>query len=429
LTDQHSSEDPQSAGVSGYAAFRYRDFRLFLIGRAIGYGAHQMFLVVIGYQIYDQTGDPISLALVNLTMVAPVFLCFPVTGTIADMFDRSRVLALGYAVTAIGATSLSVVSALNMPVSWVFYALFFIIAFSRAIYAPTSNAFVAALVPREVFPNALAWNASIAKITQIGGPAAGGFLYLAGPEWAYGLTAGCFVIGMVANVMINPRAVSATVTRFDANTLFAGFRYILVNRIILGAMAVDLLVVFMGNVAPLLPIFAKDILDVGSSGAGILRSALAGGGLLAAISIAHVSVGTRAGAKMLISAAVFGCAIVVFGLSKSFLLSVVSLVVLGAADMTSTNIRQTLLQIATPDALRGRVSAANSLSSNTGSELGGFRAGLFVAAFGPVGAVAIGGLAVVATALASFRIFPALAGVDRLDRVPDQPPEPRPKAA
>jgi MFS family permease len=407
--------------IGGYAAFHYQDFRRFILGRALGYSAHQVLLVAVGYQIYDQTGDAISLAFLNLAIVLPVILCFPYTGYVADHFDRGKVIVTGYSLTAAAVGLLAVLTALDQPVSWIHYVLLFGIGGARAFYAPTSNAVVPNLVPTPVLSNAIAWNSSIAKTTQICGPAAGGFLYLLGPEFVYGTIVVAFLIGLLATSMVTHRGAASKKGPADFRSLFGGFRYVWERRIVLGAMAVDFLTMLMGTLPTMLPIFAKDILDVGPAGAGILRSAIAGGGLVAALWLAHSSIGGQAGAKMLWAAALFGVSIIVFGLSTHFLLSVVALAAVGVSEALNVNIRHTILQIATPDSMRGRVSAVNSLSSNSGSELGGFRAGLFTAWMGPVEAVVVGGIAVLLVALGSFKTFPELAKVDRLDRLLDEP--------
>lgn len=423
MSQENPPDRPAAAEVSigGYAAFRYRDFRRFILGRALGYSAHQVLLVAVAYQIYDQTGDAISLAFLNLAIVLPVMICFPYTGYVADHVDRGKVIVTGYSITAGAVAILALITALDWPVSWIHYALLLGIGTARAFYAPTSNAYVPNLVPVEVLPNAIALNSSIAKTTQLFGPAAGGFLYLLGPEFVYATIVVAFVAGIAATAQITPRGAAAKKAPADLRSLFGGFRYVLERKIVRGAMAVDLLTMLMGSIPTMLPIFAKDILDVGPAGAGILRSSIAGGGLVAALLLAHFSIGRQAGAKMLWGAALFGLSIIVFGLLTSFLLSTIALAAVGVSEAINVNIRHTILQIATPDSMRGRVSAVNSLSSNAGSELGGFRAGLCTAIMGPVEAVVVGGVVVLAVAIGSFKIFPDLAKVDRLGRMLDEP--------
>jgi MFS family permease len=408
------SEKPE-ARTTGFAAFRYRDFSFFIVGRSLSQGAHQMLLVAIGYQIYDQTGDPVSLALINLAMIIPVFACFPLTGYIADRFDRSRILGVCYGVQTVSTLGLCLYTLLGLPVSWVLYGIILAIGTSRAVYAPTSNAVIPTIVPADVMTNAIAWNASLSKFMQVSAPAAGGLAYLAGPEVVYAGAAGAFLTGCVTVCLMGRRPSGGGKKPLDWESLSAGLRYIVNSPVIRGIVAIDFLVALLGAVSAMLPIFAKDILEAGPAGAGILRSAMGAGGLLAAALIAQLSMGERAGAKMLIGVVAFGVAVVVFGLSTSFWLSAAAMLVLGAADMINVTVRHTLLQVATPDALRGRVSAVNSLSSNSGSELGGFRVGMFAAALGPVWAVVVGGLAVIAVGLGSFKAFPQLAKVDRLE--------------
>jgi MFS family permease len=337
------------------------------------------------------------------------------TGYIADRFDRGRILAVCYGVQTLSTLSLCLFTLFGLPVSWILYAILLAIGMSRAVYSPTSNAVIPTIVPPEVITNAIAWNSSLSKLMQICAPAAGGIAYLFGPEIVYAMASGAFLIGSVTVSLMRSRPPSDGKKPLDWDSVSAGFRYILRSPMIRGIVLIDFLVALMGVVPPMLPIFAKDILEAGPAGAGILRSAMGVGGLLAAAVIAQLSLGERAGAKMLLAAMVFGIAVVVFGLSTSFVLSAAAMVAIGAGDMINVTVRHTLLQIATPNELRGRVSAASSLSSNSGSELGGFRAGMAAAALGPVWAVVGGGLVVIVVALGSFKIFPELARVDRLE--------------
>jgi hypothetical protein len=216
--------------------------------------------------------------------------------------------------------------------------------------------------------------------------------------------------------MLRPQQSRRLSGRFNLENMFSGIRYVIAKRIILGAVVVDLIMMLMGGVQALLPIFAKDILDVGPTGAGLLRSAMAVGGLLMALILTRYAIRSRAGMKMLVATAFFGAATVVFGVSTWFALSLGAIAVIGACDTFGGNVRLTLMQLGTPDHLRGRVGAVSSLASNMGSEIGGFRAGAFTAIMGPVAAVVVGGVVVVAVATASFKIFPELARVERMDQ-------------
>jgi MFS family permease len=401
-----------------------------MVAKLSGFAATQAINVAIGYQIYEMTGDPISLALVGLAMVVPVFFCVPFVGYVADIFDRRLVLTACNA--GLGLTSMLICFLTIYAVEdlWPYYLVVFLTGFPRAFYGAASNAAVPSLVPQELAPNAISWNVSIIKITQIGGPMLGGFLYLWGPEIVYGVSAVALFLGALLNWLTKPRPPAAKGEKGGFKTLFAGLFYVYRTKMILGAVTIDLIVCLMGGVQGLIPIFAKDILDVGASGAGVLRSALAFGGLGMALILTHFLIARRAGFWMLIGVAAFGAATILFGVSTSYPLSIVALVLVGAADMVNINVRHTILQIATPDALRGRVSAVNSFSANVSTELGTARGGGFAAVMGAGPAVVVGGAVILLTAALCPKLFPDLAKVDRLSELaPDSPQATPPKAA
>ena len=375
-----------------------------------------MLLVAVLYQIYDMTGDPLDVAFVNLCMIVPVFGLALFTGYVADSFDRRSVLLVCYATCGLGAAGLCIESALGITKLWPIYVMLTCIGTARAFQGPTTNSLVPNLVPREVFPNAIAWNQTSAKTAQVMGPAAGGFLYLLAPEAVYGTAAVTFFLGALATYLIEPRQAASRRSGFDLMLLLEGFRYVITKRIVLGAVVIDLIAALMGGVQAMLPIYAKDILDVGAQGAGVLRSAMALGGLGAALIFTHVRVG-RAGLTMIVACACYGIAVMTFAFSTWFPLSILALAVVGGVEVIDGNVRQTLMQMATPDHLRGRVGAVSSISSSIGTEIGGFRAGAMAAFVGAVPAVAIGGLAVLLAALSMPKLFPDLARVKRLDRL------------
>jgi MFS family permease len=411
-----SSTVAERGGNSGFAAFRYRDFRYFYFTKAFAVGTFHMNLVAIGYQIYEMTGDAMALALINLSLAVPAVALSPITGYVADSFDRRRVVVGCYAVLLVTSLGLCALTALAVTELWPFYLTLFLSGAGRAFYGPTSNALLPNVVPIEILPNAIAWNTSAGRTAQILGPPAGGFLYLLGPETVYATAAVTYLLGAIATAMLRPQQSRRLSGRFNLENMFSGIRYVIAKRIILGAVVVDLIMMLMGGVQALLPIFAKDILDVGPTGAGLLRSAMAVGGLLMALILTRYAIRSRAGMKMLVATAFFGAATVVFGVSTWFALSLGAIAVIGACDTFGGNVRLTLMQLGTPDHLRGRVGAVSSLASNMGSEIGGFRAGAFTAIMGPVAAVVVGGVVVVAVATASFKIFPELARVERMDQ-------------
>jgi MFS family permease len=395
---------------------RHRDFCAFVFAKFFSAGTYHMMVVAIGYQIYDLTGDPFNLAMVNLCMIVPVFAFALLTGWAADSFDRRTVLMVCYATCAFGMLGLFIESELGLTRLWPTYLLLIIIGTGRAFSGPVSNALVPNLVPREIFPNALAWSESTGKTAQICGPAAGGFLYLIGPEVVYATAAVTFALGTLATLLIAPKPLQHRRSAISLSLLLEGIRYVFSKRMIMGAITIDLVSSLMGGVRAVLPIFAKDILEVGAEGAGILRSAMALGGLAAALLLTLFRL-QRAGATMRLAMACYGAAVTVFAFSTSFPLSILAVAVIGMAELIDANVRQTIIQMTTPDTLRGRVGAVSSISSSVGTEIGGFRAGAMAAALGAVPAVALGGGVVMLAALSVPKLFPELAAVRRLDEI------------
>jgi MFS family permease len=400
----------------GFSALRHKDFLVFYVAKFFCVGSYHMLLVAVGYQIYDLTSDPLSLAMVNLAMIIPVFGFALVVGYIADTFDRRKVLLACYWGFAVMAALLCIFTELALRSLWPFYMALFGIGICRAFFGPTTNAIVPNLVPKEVFPNAVAWNTSAGKMAQICGPVAGGFIYLFGPEVVYAITATTFLCGAIASAMIRSRGAASKGGSLDLKSLLVGLTFVLEKKIILGALVLDLLAALMGGVQAMLPIFARDILEVGASGAGILRSSMALGGLVAALALTNLSLNRKAGMIMLVGTAIFGAATIVFGLSTFFPLSIVALAVVGGSEVINGNVRQTLFQIATPDSVRGRVGAVSSIAATTGTEMGGFRAGAFAAVMGAVPAVVVGGIVVVVATLFYPKVFPQLVRIERMDR-------------
>lgn len=410
------SDQARRSRNSSFAAFRHREFSLFVFGKLSSVVSYHMIMIALAYQIYDQTGDTLHLALINLVMIGPTVGLGLFIGYIVDSFDRRNVLIVCFVSLMATAALLLSFTIFQMERLWPIYAVLFLIGTVRAFYGPSSNALVPGLVEREVFPNAIAWNASITKIAQVCGPMIGGFLYLLGPEAVYGTATGIFLLSALSALIIRPRgAPERQAGGVSMRSLLAGLVFVFEKKMILGAVVIDLFIALMGGVNAMLPVFAKDILNVGPAGAGILRSAISIGGLTAGLVLTQVTF-HRAGMAMLIGVGIFGASMACFAFSTSFPLSVLALAICGAADMMNVNVRQTLLQIATPDALRGRVSAVNSISANLGNELGGFRAATFAAFMGAVPAVAVGGVAVIVLAAVCPKVFPELARVKRLDR-------------
>ena len=403
--------------VTPRAAFQHRDFRLYQGANFLSTLALQMQAAAVGYQIYDVTGKALNLGLAGLAEFLPMFLLIIVTGDIADRFDRRRILVLCHA--ALVAASALLFAVAGWPAFGIapIYAALVLIGIASAFMRPTGQALVPQLVPKEHFSNAVSWGSSIWQVATIAGPSLGGALYGAfhGGRVVYAGTAALEIAVLVLVWLLRSYRPPAGAKVPFRDRMLVGFRYVREKKILLGAISLDLFAVLLGGATALIPIYAKDILKVGALGNGILRSAPSVGAAIMAIAIAHRPVGRRAGAKMLGAVAVFGVATIVFGISRSFPLSVAMLVLLGAADMVSVVVRQTLVQIATPEEMRGRVSAVNVLFIGASNELGEFESGTLASFVGAIGSVVIGGIGTLACVALWALAFPALRDVDRLE--------------
>ena len=409
-------DDVDEPAQKGFAAFAYRDFRLSLFSKLVSSVAVHMVMMAIAYQVYDLTGDPMNLAYIGLSIFAPALGLSLITGYVADRFDRRLVLAVSYVVMLISALLFMMFSLSEPTEVWPAFLILVCYGSARAFYMPASNALLPNLVPRSVFPNAVAWSTSVSKIAQVSGPALAGFLYFLGPETVYGIAAGIFALGTASILLIRTRTQREGRDPISLKILLAGVEYVFHKKVVLGAITLDLFVVLLGGATALLPVYAKDILDVGAWGAGLLRSAIAAGGVGTALVLTQIAITRNLGRILFICVTIFGICTIVFGLSTWFALSVAAMAVLGAADMISVYIRQTLVQMATPDDMRGRVSAVNSVFVSTSNEIGEFRAGVAAAWIGAVPAVVLGGIGSVMIAGAFWKLFPELAHVQRMDR-------------
>jgi MFS family permease len=400
------------------AAFAHRDFRVYQAARfAVTIGT-QMQSVAIAWQVYAITHRALDLGYVGLAEFFPTFGLALFAGAVADRFDRRRIIILTNVIVASCALALLAMTRTGYGGVAGIYVVLVVFGVARAFSAPAGSALSPTLVPKEDFPNAVAWSSSFWQVATIIGPAVGGLIYGAGGAGAvYGTTA---VLCLVASGLVGAlRARQASVERKAASweTFVAGIRYVKKNRILLGSISLDLFAVLFGGASALLPVYASDVLHVGPRGLGLLRSAPAIGAAVMAIAVAHRPLKRHAGATMFWCVAIFGVATVVFGLSHSFLLSLVALIVTGASDMVSVVVRQTLVQLKTPNEMRGRVSAVNMMFIVSSNELGEFESGITAAWFGAVPAVVLGGVASVLVVVAYALAFPELRKVDRLDDV------------
>ena len=405
--------------MSGHGALlAQRPFVLFWIARVFAMLARQMLTVAVGWQIYALTGSALDLGFVGLVQFLPSFLLVLVSGHVADRFDRRRVLQAAMIVDAAAVLGICIGSALDRIDPPAIFMLVFVIGAARAFDVPTMQALLPALVPERLLARAVAANASASQAAIIVGPAVGGLLYIAGPAVVYATSAALFLLTAALVHFVRPQRTARRTPAAGLSSVLDGIRFIRSQPEVLGAISLDMFAVLLGGATALLPIYARDILHTGPWGLGLLRSATAVGALGMALWLARHPLRARAGRRMFGAVAVFGVATIVFGLSRSFALSLGALAVLGASDMVSIVVRQSLVQLRTPAHVRGRVSAVNTLFVGTSNELSEFESGVVAAWLGAVAAVVIGGVGTVAIVLLWMRLFPALLNVDRLDATP-----------
>jgi MFS family permease len=399
-----------------HSLLHHKPLALFLCGRAASSVAFQMMGVAVGWQMYSLTGSAWYLGLVGLAQFLPMFLLTLVVGYVADRYDRRIIARACQTVEGLATCILAFGSFGGWLDKESILAIVFVIGSARAFEYPTMQALVPRLVPPEFLSRSLAWSASSNQAAIILGPALGGVLYAAGATTAYMTTAILFLAASTFISLIRVEPTSPKHEPVSLRSLFAGIAYIRSEPVIMGAISLDLFAVLLGGATALLPVYARDILITGPWGLGLLRSAPAIGALAMSLFLARNPIRHRAGRIMFASVATFGAATIVFAISRSFLLSLAMLVILGAADMISVVIRSTLVQIETPDEMRGRVSAVNSMFIGTSNQLGEFESGATAALFGTVPAVLIGGIGTLLVVVIWMRIFPQLTRTDTLEK-------------
>lgn len=370
--------------------------------------------VAVGWLVYDVTRDPLALGLVGLATFLPAAGLALVTGHVADRYDRQRIMVISYVLTTLTALGLLACAITRTSDMRIIYTLVLVFGATRAFANPAGQALLPNLVPREELGAAITWGSAFWQTATIVGPAVAGLLYVFGDIVVFAAAAIAFAAAAVLFASIGHHAQASEHGDTDWATLLAGFAFIRSRPVILGAISLDLFAVLLGGATALLPIFARDILAVGPTGLGILRSMPAAGALTMAAWLAWRPLGRGVGRRMFQAVAVFGLATIAFGLSTSFLLSLACLFLLGAADMVSVVIRQTLVQAETPDAMRGRVSAVNAVFIGASNELGEFESGTVAALIGTVPCVVLGGAGTLLVAALWSRWFPALRERDRL---------------
>jgi len=375
----------------------------------------EIFSVAVGWQIYDLTGSALSLGLIGLAQFLPLFLLALPAGHVADNFDRRHITIVCQFVKFAGLGLLATASFMDAVSIWMIYACTFAFGISHAFQQPALRALMPTLVTRAELPQCIAWTVGAKKAATIAGPALGGLIYLLGAVAAYGAGALCFIAaGVLLSRMRLTQGSVPTREPMTMESLFGGISFIRKRPVILGAMSLDLFAVLLGGATAMLPIYARDILGIGPGGLGLLRAAPAAGAVLVSLLLIRFRLERRVGRKLFASIAVFGIATIVFGLSRSVALSFAALAVLGGADMVSMVIRQSLVQLQTPEGMRGRVGAVNSVFTGTSNQLGQFQSGVVAAWLGAVAAVTIGGTGTLLVAALWIYWFPVLWKVDRL---------------
>jgi MFS family permease len=410
-----------------FAAFSSPDFRFYAASRFLATTAVQMQSVAVGFQVYALTGRPLDLGYVGLAQFLPVAGLSLLAGHAADRFDRRWVLLACDVVYALAALALYAVTRARVGGTLAIYAILFVVGAARAFYGPAASSLMPDTVEKDKLANAVSWHSSLWQLAAIGGPSLGGVVYgLAGSAEPVYL-ASAIAFGAAAALVLGIR-VRRAITGGSAASIrnvLAGLRYVFRNRLLLGSISLDFFAVFLGGAVALLPVFATSYLHVGPMGLGLLRAAPAAGAGVMALVVAFRPLVRDAGAKMFACVAIFGAATIVFALSRNFVLSLASLVVMGAADMVSVVVRMTLAQAATPPDMRGRVSAVNMVFIGASNELGEFESGVAAAWLGVVPSVIAGGLGTIGVVALWIFLFPALRKVDRPEAVEPLPIEPR----
>ncbi|EGE56067.1 UNVERIFIED_ORG: MFS family permease [Rhizobium esperanzae] len=398
-----------------FAAFRHSSYTRFFFARFLLSFSQQIVSVAVGWQMYDQTGKAIYLGLIGLVQFLPSLLLILVTGSVADRHNRRVIAALCSLVSALCTLALLIMTATDTFAPWPVFAVLLIFGIERAFMSPAVQSLAPNLVPEHALSNAIAWNSSSWQLAAITGPVIGGLLYGVSATTAYTVAVIFSILGAGLLFMI-PKPEQKTVGEAKSwAMILGGFSFIRAEKVVLGAISLDLFAVLLGGATALMPIFARDILTLGPWGLGLLRAAPGLGAIIMAIFLAAYPLKHRAGIYMFIGVALFGLGTIIFGVSTNTEVSIAALALMGAADMVSVYVRESLIALWTPDQLRGRVNAVNMVFVGASNELGEFRAGTMASIFGAVPAVVIGGIGTLVVAAIWASSFPKLRRIDTLD--------------
>jgi MFS family permease len=405
----------QSDSTAEISLWRHPAFVRYLYVRVAASVALQIHVVAVGWQMYAMTGSPFRLGLIGLVQFIPAICLFPFTGHVADRFDRRWVTFIAEIVEAVAAAVLAVASFTGHLTPDLLLAMAFVIGTGRAFEQPSVQTVLPNVVPAKVLPNAVAAATSGSQTAVVAGPALGGILVALSPTLVFSVCALIWFTAGLAMITVAMERTASARMPLDLKTLFSGVTFILRRKVVLGAIVFDLLAVLLGSVLALLPVFAHDIYVAGPLGFGILRAAPAVGAIATALVLAHWPVSHRVGRVMFVTITIFGIATIGVALAPNFVFAIGAMAVIGASDTVSVVIRQTMVQLRTPDEMRGRVYAVNSMAVITSNQLGDFRAGAAASLFGTIPAVLIGGFSILAVVLVSRRIFSELYDADRYD--------------
>lgn len=409
MSDSSQKEQSKSARAphDPYAAFRIPAYRLYVVGWFIAMAGTRIQSVAIGWEMYQRTGEALSLGLVGLAQALPTMLLALPAGYLADRFDRSRLVMISLSAMTLTSLALAWLSYTQGPTSWM-YVFLFLDAAAVMIGRPARVALLPQIVPSHVFPNAVAWNTSLMQISGVAGPALAGLVIVFSVPLAYVIAATSSLVFIVALSQFKFNFDSKPTGNASFQSLVAGIHFVWNTKIILAMISLDLFAVLLGGAVYLLPIYAEEILNVGATGFGWLRAAPAIGAFCMAVTMIYMPPMQKAGRNLLWTVAGFGVATIIFGLSTNFWLSFAMLFLTGAFDNVSMIVRQTLQQLLTPDNMRGRVAAVSSVFIGASNELGGFESGAVAQAFGPVVSVVSGGIGTLIVVAVTAWISPHL---------------------